>query len=255
MIRRGATFEVRDVEHRGVAAVEKRPAEVRASESLAREARLLSLARGRGLPALLDVGRDDRGPFLVEARVDGVPLGEVRDAWAGLPFPLAIHLARELARTYDELHDLADDHGSLEAAHGDPSFDNVLVTPVGRVALVDFGEAHARGATIAPRQAGTPPYAAPELLRGEAAPSQRTDRYAVAAMVLALVSPVALRPELEVAARLHRLVSVGIDRAALDAAPAALREPLARLLRLDAEAREASLSSLRAALERVCCVQ
>lgn len=257
---RGATFEVTIVSPpRRVAdgpsegdAIEKRPVDDAAAPSLAREARFLALCRGRVVPALLDVGRDERGPFLLEARVEGTPLATIRDAWSPVPFPFAVHLARELARAYDDLHALADDDGPLDAAHGDPSFDNALLTPVGRIAIVDFGEANARGLDATPRQAGTPPYAAPELLRADAAPSQATDRYAVAAMILALVSPAPLRPEAEPSARIARLAVEGIDPTAIAAAPAALRAALASLLHVDAASRAASLSSLRAALDGVC---
>lgn len=250
--RRGATFEVTSVDHRGLAAVEKRPVDDAAAAALAREAHVLARCRGRVVPALLDVGRDDRGPFLIEARVEGAALSLVRDAWDVVPLPLAVHLARELARAYDDLHGLADDDGPLDAAHGDPSFDNALLTPVGRVALVDFGEAYARGLHAPPRQCGTPPYVAPELLRAEVAPSQATDRYAVTAMILALLSPVPLRPEAEPSARIARLATDGIDAAAIDAAPASLRAAISPLLRLDPSSRPASLSSLRAALDGVC---
>lgn len=253
MLRHGATFEVRSVDHRGVPAVEKRPVADGAHASLAREARFLARCRGRVVPALLDVGRDARGPFLLEAHVDGVPLTVVRDAWPTLPFPLAIHLAREVVRAYDALHALHDDDGPLDAAHGDPSFDNVLCSSTGHVAIVDFGEATVRGEGATPREAGTPPYAAPELIRGEAAPSQTTDRYAVAAMILALVSPVPLRPEAEPSARLARLAIDGVDPTAIADAPAVVAAALRPLLHVDADARPRSLSSLRDALDRVCC--
>lgn len=246
---------MRAVEHGGALAIEKRPIGDDGG-ALVREARFLALARSPRLPTLLHVGRDERGPFVVESRVAGVPLAVVRDAWEPLPSPLALHVAREIARAYEELHGLANADGPLVCAHGDPSFTNLLFTPVGGVALVDFGDATARGAPPgAPSQVGTPPYAAPELLRADAAPSQSTDRYAVAALVLTLVGATSLSFELEEAARLHALATTGVDPRAIEAAPAALHGALSSLLQLDPAERSTSLSILVAALDGVCSAQ
>lgn len=249
---RGSTFEVRSVEHGGLRAIEKRPVGDDGG-ALVREARFLAIARSPRLPALLHVGHDERGPLLVESESTGAPLSSLRDGWEPVPALLALHVVREIARAYDELHALADDDGPLACVHGDPSFTNLLLTPIGGIALVDFGDATARGAPPGPlRQVGTPPYAAPELLRAEAAPSQATDRYAVGALALALLSRAPLRPELEEAASLHALATVGVDAAAIAAAPASLQAALASLVHFAPEARPTSLSSLITALDGVC---
>lgn len=225
-----------------------------ALEALAREARFLSLARHAAVPRLFEVGRDERGPFIVEEAFEGTPLANVITGWETMPPLLALHVVREAAKSLSEIHALADDSGPLALVHGDPSPDNIVVSPIGAVRFVDFGEASHRGAAPPAKgmQHGTPPYAAPELLRGEAAPSQSTDVYAIGAIATALLTGVPLRPETEEAARLVALAERGLDlgplsRSSLDIT---IGRTLAALVAFEPAARDASLDDLVRAIDR-----
>jgi len=225
-----------------------------ARAALLREASFLALASHPSLPRLVEVGTDARGPFVVEEAMLGLTLTEIAGAWEGrIPIRLALHVAREAALSLSSIHDLGDRDGPLELAHGDPSFDNVIVSPAGKIAFVDFGEAAYRGASVRDvSQSGTPPYAAPEVLRGEALPSRATDTYALAAVVIALVTGKPLRPEGEEAARLVRLAEDGIDLSSLASSPISdgLRALLGALVAVDPGARRGTLRDLVAALDR-----
>src|SRR5262245_34099518 len=52
--------------------------------ALVREAKVLALAKHPALPALVRVGADQHGPFLLETRADGVPLTHVVESWRAL---------------------------------------------------------------------------------------------------------------------------------------------------------------------------
>jgi serine/threonine protein kinase len=251
-VARGSTFTIARIEHAGAIAIQKRPMTPEAKRALVREARALTALAGLRAPRLVSVGSDDEGPFVVETLVEGVPLASIREAWTRVPLGLALHLSIELVRAFDEIHAARDAMGAIDFAHGDPSPENVLITPTSRAVLVDFGESISRLAPAeAVRQCGTPPYAAPELLRGEAVPSASTDRYAVAAMVVSLLGSAPLRPEKEEAARLVELATRGIDAAAIESIPTAARRAIRGLLEVEPDARTPSLAPLLEALTGV----
>lgn len=234
----------------------KRPARAHrhdpeARAALEREARFLSLARHPSVPRLLSVGSDEHGPFLVEERVLGESLEAMLERGVE---PLALSVAAPLlaraAEALGALHDLADEAGPLELVHGDPSPGNVLVSTSGEVRFVDFGASHHRGALDRPRGRGTPPFAAPELTRGEALPSRETDVYALAAVAIRILTGRPLRPEADPAARLVAVAERGIDLAPLRAAalPEPLRAALAELVAHDPRERHPRFDRLLAAL-------
>jgi serine/threonine protein kinase len=253
----GSVFEVSAVPDAPTPRVEKRVArhlahDAEARAALAREAGFLALASHPSLPRLYAVRDEPEGLVIVEEAVEGRTLEQlVDDRDARFPQSLARTIVRDAARSLQEVHALSDKEGPLDLFHGDPSFANLVVAPEGRVRFVDFGEAGYRGAP--PRsvvQAGTPPYAAPELLRGESAPSQATDVYALGAVALALLTGAPLRPEREAAARLLKLAEVGIDLAPLAASDLApdLRTALASVVAFAPRERMTSLDGLIAAL-------
>jgi eukaryotic-like serine/threonine-protein kinase len=253
-MRAGSVFEVTPMMHAtGNAAVRKRllrtvRSDREALDQLTREARFLALARHPAVPRIFEVGRDDEGPFVIEERFEGISLAVLIERHGGaVPRLLALHVARQATVALAEIHALANGDGPLELVHGDPSPDNIVLTPSGDVRFVDFGESNHRGAPLrALSQSGTPPYAAPELLRGESRPSAITDAYAIAAITIALLTSAPLRPEQEEAARLARLAERGIDLRPLEASnlSSGLKSALARLVAFDARLRPTSLSAL-----------
>jgi hypothetical protein len=206
------------------------------------------------VPRLRGVGTDAGGPFLLETIVAGASLRELRDAWDGaVPLALAAHVGLEAARLVERLHALEDEAGRIELVHADLCPDNLRFAETGKVGLLDFGHARVRGAAPAagsPR--GAPAYLAPELARGEVAPSQATDVYALAATVawLALHGPSPLVDPSGEAALLASVGDRGIDPARVGPLPRVLREALVGLLAFDPALRRGDMSTLSSALVR-----
>ena len=139
------------------------------SESVERrfrkERQILARLHHPNIPLLVDGGVTPEGlPYLVTEYVEGQPLdGYLKSHPLGLRARLALFL--EICSAVAEAHRNLIVHGDLK-----PS--NVLVTPEGKVKLLDFGisrllvddEQSGQNATV---PAMTPAWASPEQLRGE----------------------------------------------------------------------------------------
>jgi eukaryotic-like serine/threonine-protein kinase len=238
----GTVFELALVEREGQRLLCKRLKErlvgERAAENaLERERTVLERAKHPSLPRLHDTGRDDRGPWLLESAVDGVPLRVLVESriaqGASLPSAMVRRVGRRAFAVLAELHALADDGGPFDLVHGDLSPDHLLVGKAqrgaggGDVGFVDFGLARWRG--MAPElcgdERGTLPFVAPEIARGERAPDQAGDVYALAAV---LAFAVLGRDPVKAPTSAGRLVEVAEQGVELDALWQA--EPESRLL-------------------------
>jgi hypothetical protein len=162
------------------------------------EARMLALVEAalggpRRAPRLVEVFEQGGHVFLVEEYVDAPSLREVVEGDGGpaAPMPPAeiVGLASALAETLAAFH-------AAGVVVGDFNPNNILVTDdgapggpgvfPGRIVLVDLE--HARRSGDAPGgPAGTPGYASPEQLRGEAT-GQADDRYALGATIAYLAT-------------------------------------------------------------------
>jgi eukaryotic-like serine/threonine-protein kinase len=141
---------------------------------LAAERQILAALDHPNIARLLDGGVTDEGrPYLVMEYVDGVPIQEYVTT-AGLDVESRLRLFLDVARAVQHAH------GRL-VIHRDLKPSNILVTPDGRVRLLDFGIAKVldvRGVGLARSDAPrtrtghrlfTPEYASPEQIRGEPA--------------------------------------------------------------------------------------
>jgi serine/threonine protein kinase len=261
----GSIFQVALVRERGVVAVCKRllprvREEPAARAAMVREATVLARARHPSLPLLLRVGSDTHGHFLIEGHVEGASVRGLVAGWEarsrGVPARLVAHVAVAAAEALAEVHELAGANGPLGFSHGDLGPDHVVVTPIGGVAFVDFGAARWAGMdpALATEDRGTLPFAAPEVARGEVAPGQAGDVYALAATILFLASggaaPAVGRDQ---AALLLSIGERGIppelcDRA--DGLGERARDALRQALSLDAARRPPSARAFLAALQR-----
>jgi serine/threonine protein kinase len=239
----GSVFDVALVREAGALVVCKRltPRAAREAEgraAIVREAKLLAAARHPALPALVRVGADAHGPFLLETRAEGRSLRELCDAWGSrgrlVPPRLVGHVAAASFEALAELSELRDEAGPLALVHGDLGPDHVLLGPTGEIRFVDLGAARWRDmeGAASPAERGTLPYVAPEVARGDAPPSASGDVYALAATLLFLATgepPCDARDEAamlveigERGVRLERLAGVAAfddaERAALRAA-------------------------------------
>lgn len=162
--------------------------------AMTREVRALSLAKHPALPSLVRAGADAHGPFLLETRVEGASIRALVEGWRARTMtapPLFVrHIVRASIQALAAVHELSDDEGPLELAHGDIGPDHVIIGPLGDARFVDLGAARFRGMdeSLKTSDRGTLPFIAPEVARGEAAPSPSGDVYALAATLLFLVT-------------------------------------------------------------------
>ncbi|MEM9800737.1 MAG: protein kinase [Planctomycetota bacterium] len=104
----------------------------------------------------------------------------LRGAW----WEAVIRVVREVARALSHAH-------AQGVVHRDVKPSNVLLTPAGRVLLLDFGLATLRGAgrlTATGAQLGSLPYMSPEQVRGDRVIDVRTDVYSLGVAAYELVT-------------------------------------------------------------------
>lgn len=228
-----------------------------ARAAMAREGLALSRVKHRALPALHRVGSDAHGPFVIESRVLGTSLAALVEGWrargAAVPPRLAAHVAVEAATALAELHELADARGPIDWSHGDLCPAHVILGPLGEVRFLDLGAARFTGmdAALHTSDRGTLPYAAPEVLRGEAPPGQAADVYALAATIVYLATGAPLIAEERDAAALLAIGERGLDTRRVSAIAGFSEEARAALqsaLALDPRDRPASARALCRAL-------
>jgi eukaryotic-like serine/threonine-protein kinase len=141
-----------------------------------REARLAARIRHPNVLAVLDVGEDPAGVFLVMDWVDGCSLADLlqhmRASGTAMPLPVAMRIVVDALAGLHAAHETVGDDGqSLGLVHRDVSPHNLLLSAAGEVRLSDFGIAkptaqagHTRTGVVK----GKLTHMAPEQLRGEA---------------------------------------------------------------------------------------
>jgi serine/threonine protein kinase len=264
----GSLFEVAVVEQAAQRCLCKRlrsslSDDLLAARALEREAELLGRVdpthgSAAVVPRLLDAGRDERGPYLIESFLEGVSLRAIveghREGGENLSPELLSGLMRVGFAALADLHALALGDGLLDVVHGDLGPDHLLFAPGRRGAFfVDFGLSRFRGMALAPapEARGTLPYVAPEVLRGEVPADQAGDVFALAAsFAFAALGRDPCR-EAAVAARLVEIAEHGIDLAMVSESralePAAARA-LAGALAFDRRARLCTAGAVLAVL-------
>lgn len=236
--------------------------EALAHRALAREEAVLRTVRAATVPRLLAAGEDGHGPFLVESAHDGLPL---RALVAGLvarhgrvPAGTVASLARAAFAALVELHEVEDAQGPLRVAHGDLGPDHLIVGPAragerGRIGLVDFGQARARGLDGEPGARGTLPYVSPEVARAERGVDQEADVFAMAATVVFAALGRDPCREANASARLVEIAERGLELEALDAVPglgAPLTDALRGALAFERDRRVVTARAVLARMER-----
>lgn len=250
----GMVFEVALVREGDVTLVCKRlTSRVRGERAgraaIVREAKALARARHPALPVLVRVGNDEHGPFLLETRVAGVSVARLVERWGAVPRFLVAHVASMASATLAELHALADANGPIGLVHGDLGPEHVILAPTGEVGFVDLGAARFLGMEpeLETEDRGTLPFAAPEVARGEARPSQAGDVYALAATLVFLATGGPLTEATGDAPMLLEIGERGLSASLVDRAAGIspkLREALRRAIAKDPAARLSSAAEL-----------
>ncbi|MBA2539302.1 MAG: protein kinase, partial [Deltaproteobacteria bacterium] len=193
-----------------------------------------------------DLGEHGGDHFLTMELVDGQSLAQLLDAG-----PVSLDAALRIARAACAGIAAAHDAGVL---HRDLKPDNILVARDGRIAITDFGIAHARTDPRATGEGfvGTPAYMAPEQLDTSATIGPAADLYALGAILFEMITerrPFPGTDPFAVAlARLHRPPPDPRDYRDV---PAPLAELVLRCLARDPAARPANAASLAALLDSI----
>jgi len=163
-----------------------------ARDLLLHEARAASSLNHPNICTIHEVGDSDGEAYIVMEQVEGQPLSSLLET-NGLSPDSVIRYGMQIADALAHAHE----HGVI---HRDLKSTNAVVTPQGRVKVLDFGlaarlrdselkEATASKAPLTESRmiVGTLPYLAPELLRGEPAEA-RTDVWALGVLLYEMAS-------------------------------------------------------------------
>jgi len=193
------------------------------------EARLLSAIHHANVASVLDLGEDGDTLYQVLSLVDGESLATILDRRpAGLPVPIALSIARDLARGLEATHSACDADGRpLRIVHRDVSPHNVLVGVDGLARIADFGVALPFGAIDGALVVGRPSYHAPEQ-RALRTVDARTDVYAAGVVLWEALGGLGGRNRARLRAVAPEAVIAIVDRA-LQAEPARRYESAAVL--------------------------
>ena len=210
-------------------------------ERLRREAKAAGTIRHAGVATIYLLDEIDSHLVIVSEYVQGDTLRTlVRHG--GLEPARARAIAVEIAGALAAAHE-------ARVVHRDLKPENVIVTPAGRVKLVDFGIAHIEGPesarmTIPGMLLGTPAYMAPEQLAGGSV-TPRTDIYSFGVVFQEMLT--GRHPLTTVVGRVPPEAEA-IEGGPARPIPATLAAVIARCIRIDPNERYASGRELLAAL-------
>jgi len=144
---------------------------------LVAEAEVAARLSHPGIVTILDVGRNEKGAWLVQEFLSGQTLAGRLDA-GPLPLREALRVGIDVARALAHAHA----HGVV---HRDLTARNVFLCEDGQVKLLDLGMAQAFGRRKL--EGGTPDYMAPEQARG-APEDERVDVYSLGVLLYRTIS-------------------------------------------------------------------
>lgn len=226
------------------------PKHVRSSQAVERfrqEGRLASTIHHPRCVFVLTADEAGGRPFIVMELMPGETLQSLVER-GGPP-----RLGDALSKILDVIEGLEEAH-RLGVVHRDVKPSNCFLEAGGRVKVGDFGLSKSliekANLTLTGSFLGTPLYASPEQIKGEAV-DERTDVYSVTATLYYLLTGRPPIEEHDAAATVARIVSEPAPsiRSIRRDLPAALEGVIQRGLERDRERRYESLAELRAALE------
>lgn len=152
----------------------------RLTERFHRECRITAQLRDPGIPVVYDAGEHDSMPYLVMERVSGVNLDEYLARHYPLPGSAVAAIGAQICATLAIAHD-------AELVHRDLKPSNLMISPTGKVMILDFGVAAVADPedarlTATGEVVGTVAYMAPEQVDpGVAEP--RSDLYSLGCVI------------------------------------------------------------------------
>ncbi len=143
------------------------------SQLFVEEARIARAVRHPNLVELYDAGEENGVPYLAMEWVEGLTLRALGQAPGELPIGVILRICMEACDGLHAVHEARTDDGKpLHIVHRDVSPHNLLVSIAGRVKVIDFGIAKARGRLASETTDGVlrgkVRYMSPEHARGTA---------------------------------------------------------------------------------------
>ncbi|MCA1833077.1 MAG: protein kinase [Actinobacteria bacterium] len=182
----GSVARALDRRHDRMVALKRRPTGSAAyRETLLQETRLLLTVRPHpSLPLVREDFFSGRSYYIVSDWVDGTPLSSVlrERGDPGLPLTTVVRYLSQVADALDHLHSQ-----DPPIIHRDVKPGNLILTAEGRIVLVDFGIAEAKGSEGAPT--GSRGYAPPELTYAVITPAADIFGFAATAFTLLTGEP------------------------------------------------------------------
>jgi serine/threonine protein kinase len=152
-------------------------------DSFFQEARILEVLQHPHILPILDVGIQEKTPYLITVYAPGGSLRQHLNRQAGKPLPLdeALAILAQIAQALDYAH-------QQNVIHRDLKPDNILFDAKGHLLLADFGISTILGSLSFHQTSpyGTPAYMAPEQFKGEI--SRESDQYALGCLAYELLT-------------------------------------------------------------------
>ena len=152
-------------------------------ERFAREAHAAARLNHPNIVAVYDSGSDDGTHYIVTELVEGETLADLLQREGALPPERVVEIAGQVCHGLEAAHEKG-------VVHRDVKPGNVMITPEGRVKVVDFGIARATGAESVTRTGlvmGSASYLSPEQARGEPG-DERSDIYSLGCVLYQMLT-------------------------------------------------------------------
>jgi serine/threonine-protein kinase len=188
----GQVYLARDIQMQRTVAIKLVDGRRQRPQELVREARFAASLDHPSICTIHGVDYLGEEPFLVMEHVKGSPLSKVIRGRRSISATTALDFARQIISAVAHAHDRGVIHGDLKSS-------NVMIGPDGHVTILDFGLAvrrdpgmrsgEAESTRLSPSSgaAGTVPYMAPEIIRGQPA-SVQSDLWALGVLLFEMLA-------------------------------------------------------------------
>ncbi len=242
----GAVYKARDRRFEGIERIcavkeifsDLSPAALQESvNSFNREAQILATLNHPAIPKVYDYFTEGQRSYLVMEFVEGKDLETIlRETSGFLPVEIVVDWALQLCDVLQYLHS----HKPNPIVFRDLKPSNIMLTPEGRIMLVDFGIARVFQSGVRGTMVGTEGYAPPEQYRGVMDP--RSDIYSLGATLHHLLTKTDPRNEPPFSFQERPI------RAINPAVPPALEAVIMKALEYEMEKRFSSVEEMKAAI-------